>query len=156
MTNRLLFIFLALFFQSSAYAERVELNKILFTAGKTSWSLRDQQIYQSVLNEVFKRKKISQYSQSEFNDFLLSRLAEKEASTFELTYDKVEVSESQKKKIGFSAAEINAEVQLVSKAIALTEIKESYHNDAKRFSSWFDVIKRKYTLKIKTIEPKEL
>lgn len=142
--------------QSSAFAERVELNKILFTAGNTSWSSRDQQIYQSVLAEVFKRKKISQYSQTEFNDFLLSRLAEKEANTFELTYDKVEVSEAQKKKLGFSTAEIKDEVERVSKAITLTEIKESYHNDPKRFASWFDVMKRKYTVKIKTIEPKEM
>lgn len=156
MINQFFFIFISICFQSSAFAERVELNKILFTAGATSWSSRDQQIYQSVLSEVFKRKKISQYSQSEFNDFLLSRLAEKEASTFELSYDKVVATEAQKKKIGFSTAEINAEVQRVSKAITLTEIKESYHNDAKRFASWFDVMKRKYTVKIKTIEPKEM
>lgn len=156
MINRFLFIYISIFIQSSAFAERVELNKILFTTGNTSWSSHDQQIYQSVLSEVFKRKKISQYSQTEFNDFLLSRLAEKEASTFELTYDKVEVSEAQKKKLGFTLAEINAEVERVSKAITLTEIKESYHNDTKRFASWFDVMKRKYTVKIKTIEPKEM
>lgn len=147
---------ISIFIQSSAFAERVELNKILFTAGNTSWSARDQKIYQSVLSEVFKRKKISQYSQTDFNDFLLSRLAEKEANTFDLTYDKVTATEAQKKKIGFSSSEVEAEIQRVAKAITLTEIKESYHNDSKRFASWFDVMKRKYTVKIKTIEPKEL
>lgn len=156
MNNYFLLILTAIFIQSSAFAERVELNKILFTAGNTSWSSRDQQIYQSVLSEVFKRKKISQYSQSEFNDFLLSRLAEKEANTFELKFDKIEATEAQKKKIGFSNSEINAEVQRIAKAITLTEIKESYHNDSKRFASWFDVMKRKYTVKVKTIETKEM
>ena len=156
MINQFVFIFILTFIQSSAFAERVELNKILFTTGNTSWSSRDQQIYQTVLNEVFKRKRISQYSQSEFNDFLLSRLAEKEANTFELKYDKIEATEAQKKKMGFSNSEIVAEVQRISKAITLTEIKESYHNDTKRFASWFDVMKRKYTVKIKAIDAKEM
>ena len=75
-------IFLFLIF--SAFAQS-EFNKILFSIGSNSWTLRDRQVYQAVLGEVFQKKMLSAFSKDPENDFLLSRLSFKEAAVFELT-----------------------------------------------------------------------
>lgn len=132
---------------------RTEFNKILFSISGQSWSLRDQQIYQAVLVEVFKRKSLSPYSTNESDDFVTSRLAEKESNLFDLTTDPVKVTEAQKKRLSnFTSAEIDKEIASISKATAIIEIKESKNQDQARFKTWVELLKRKYQFKIKSGE----
>jgi hypothetical protein len=113
------------------------------------------QVYQAVLSEVFKKKKLTDYSQSDFNDFLISRLSLKEANLFQITYDKKSLAPADRKKIGlFSKEEIDRELELISKAQALIEIKENQHKDASRFNTWFELMKRKYVVRVKSTENK--
>lgn len=132
---------------------KAEFNKILFSIAGQSWSLRDQQIYQAVLGEVFKKKTISPYSSGDSDDFAVSRLTEKESSLFDLTYDAVKVTEAQKKRLSsFTSAEIDKEVASISKAIAIIEIKESKNQDQARFKTWIELLKRKYQFRAKSAD----
>ena len=113
------------------------------------------QVYESVLNEVFKKKNLSEYSKNQFNDFLLSRLSLREANLFQITAEKKPLLEPERKKLAaFTNAEIDRELALISKAQALIEIKESQHKDAARFNSWVELMKRKYVVHIKSSENK--
>lgn len=127
---------------------------MLFRVADQSFTLRDKQIYENVLVEVFKKKQISNYSKTDFNDFLVSRLSLKEAEVFQLNFDKKLFSEADRKKIGFTKEEVEREVLAISKAQALIDIKENQHRDATRFNSWFELMKRKYVVRIKTTEIK--
>ena len=127
---------------------------MLFRVADQSFTLRDKQIYETVLAEVFKKKQITDYSKTDFNDFLVSRLSLKEADLFQISFDKKTVSEDDRKKIGFSKEEIEREVLAISKAQALIDIKETQHRDASRFNSWFELIKRKYVVRVKANEIK--
>jgi hypothetical protein len=142
-------------FTAVSHAERTELNKVLFSAGDQSWTLRDMEIYQSVLGEVFKRKKLSDFSKNEFNDFLLSRISVKEADIFQISFDKKTLTEPERKKLPqFTKAELEKEVTAIAKADALIEIKENQHKDSARFNTWFELMKRKYVVRIKAGENK--
>ncbi len=130
-----------------------EFNKILFSLSGQSWTLRDQQIYQAVLGEIFKKKNLSPYSSGESDDFVLSRLSEKESSLFDLNYEAVKANETQKKHLSnFTSAEVNKEIAAISKASAIIEIKESKKQDQSRFKTWVELLKRKYQFKIKSAE----
>jgi hypothetical protein len=152
---KLFAIFIFSFFSFFARAERTEINKVLFSAGDQSWTSRDMSLYQSVLSDVFKKKKLSEFSKNEFNDFLLSRISLKEADIFQISYDKKSLSESERKKLTqFTKDEIDKEVTSIAKAQALIEIKENQHKDAARFNTWLELMKRKYVVRIKSGENK--
>ncbi len=140
----------------SAYAvERTELNKVLFSVGEQSWTLRDMELYQSVMSDIFKKKTLSAFSKNEFNDFLVSRISLKEADVFQISYDKKAVTEAERKRLtAFTKEEIDREVTAVAKAEALIEIKESQHKDTARFNTWYELMKRKYVVRIKSGENK--
>lgn len=137
-------------------AKDTVVNEILFSIVNEPSTSRDMQIYQSVLNEIFQKNKISQFTKKLSDDFLLSRLSYKEAKVFELTGTKVKVSESSRKKLSeFSPAEIDREIDTISKAMELIEIKESQVKQQARFDAWFELLKRKYQLKLKSSEVKQ-
>ena len=128
-----------------------EFNKILFSVSGQSWTSRDQQAFDIVLNEVFKKKKLTTASETELEDFLLSRLSEKESSLFDLSFAAVKLTEQQRKKMNFlTSAEVNREVEMISKAIAILDLKETQQKDPVRFKAWFELLKRKYQLKMKS------
>ena len=115
--------------------------------------MRDQQVYQAVLSEIFKKKNLSPYSASESDDFVLSRLSEKESSLFDLNYEILKATETQKKHLSnFTSSEVDKEIAAISKATAIIEIKESKKQDQARFKTWVELLKRKYQFKIKSGE----
>ncbi len=123
---------------------------MLFSVAGQAWTSRDRDVYQSVLTEVFQKKLLSQFSKNAENDFLLSRVSSKEAAVFDFTGDKVTVTESDRKKLSaFSKDEIDREVSLIAKTKTFIDIKESQHKDAIRFNTWFDLLKRKYLVRMK-------
>jgi hypothetical protein len=131
------------------------LNEVLFSVAGEASTVRDQQIYQAVLDEVFHKPHLSRFSQKPATDFLLSRLSFREASTFDLTSDKIKISENSKKKLSeFSSAEIEREANIVSRALLLIELKENQLKQQERFDTWFEVLKRKYQVKYKVTEIK--
>ena len=148
MIKIFLLILLSLSFSVQA---QTDFNKILFSIGTSSWSLRDREAYQAVLTEVFQKKALSEYSKNPENDFLLSRLSYKEAGVFELSpSEKIKVSEAARKKLAaFSPEEVLRETDYISKAAILVEIKESQQKDVKRFNTWFELLKRKYQVRLK-------
>jgi len=152
---KLLSLLIFSFFTFFAHAERTELNKVLFSAGDQSWTSRDMDLYQSVLSDIYKKKKLSEFSKNEFNDFIISRVSLKEADVFQISYDKKSLTEAERKKLGtFTKDELDKEVTAIAKAQALIEIKENQHKDAARFNTWYELMKRKYVVRIKAGENK--
>lgn len=138
------------FFSLAVFAEKSDLNRVLFSVGGTAWTSRDRAVYQSVLSEIFQKKSLSQFSKDAENDFLLSRVSSKEAAVFDFAGEPVVVSEASRKKLKeFNSDEVDREVALIRKAAAFIEIKESQHKDAIRFNAWFDLLKRKYVVRLK-------
>ncbi|MCC2679526.1 MAG: hypothetical protein K0R29_2102 [Pseudobdellovibrio sp.] len=135
--------------------ERTELNKVLFSVGDQSWTMRDMDLYRSVMSDVYKKKSLTQYSKDEFNDFLVSRISLKEADVFQISFDKKVPTEPERKKLAaFTRDEIDKEVTAIAKAEALIEIKENQHKDSARFNTWYELMKRKYVVRIKSGENK--
>ncbi len=146
---------LILVITSSALAERADFIKVVANVGGESWTNRDMQVYETVLSEIFKKKKLSEFSKSDYNDFLLSRMSFKEAKNLNLTGDKIVVSEADKKRLAnFKSEEIDREVELIAQAQNIIEIKESQHKEATRFNNWFELMKRKYVVRTKTTDLK--
>ena len=130
-------------------------NEVLFSIGTVSYTGRDMLIYKSVLSELYLKNRISQYTKKPFDDFLLSRLSFSEASAFELKSEKSKISEAARKKLSeFSLEEIVRENENIAVAIALIDIKESQLRSQARFDTWFELLKRKYQLKLKSSEIK--
>jgi hypothetical protein len=140
----------------SAVVQAIEINRILFSLNGSSWTKRDYQVFDFVLNNAYKRKKISKFSSDELNDFLLSRMASREAETFEITFEKQNLTDSLKKKSSFSPDELEREIETVGRALAVVEIKESHHQEPKRFNAWFEVMRRKYQVKIKSVDNSDI
>ena len=130
-------------------------NEVLFSIGSVSYTARDMQIYKSVLSELFQKNRISQYTKKPFDDFLLSRLSYNEANAFEITSEKIKITEATRKKLNdFSVDEIARENKNIAVATALIEIKESQLRSQPRFDTWFELLKRKYQFKLKSSEIK--
>lgn len=131
------------------------MNEVLFSVSGTAATSFDRQTYTGVLNEVFQKKSLSTFSRDPASDFLLSRLADREARIFDLPGEKPKISESARKKLSdLSAEEIDNEAGLIARALALVEIKEAQLKQQERFDTWFELLKRKYQLKIKTTDSK--
>jgi hypothetical protein len=130
------------------------LNQILFSESAQSWSARDFNLFQKVKFEIVAQKKMSQFSENEAEDFLLSRLAAREALLFKVTPIKLKLSEVQKKSLlsEYSVAEIESELTEISLSQALIELKETQLKQKLRFKTWFDLLKRKYQVKIKSAD----
>lgn len=156
MKHIILALFLLLNSYSSAQAQNeAVINEILFSIANESVTSRDRQVYQSVLSEVFQKDRVSQFTKKLSDDFVLSRLSYREAKVFELRSVEVKLNESMKKKLSeFSQREITREVEIIGKAIALIEMKETQLKQKDRFDTWFALLKRKYQLKLKSSDAK--
>lgn len=139
----------------AAPAKDAVVNEVLFSIGTESFTSRDLAIYKAVLHEIFGKTKISQFTKKASDDFLLSRLSYNEAKAFELSSDKSKISEAARRRLNdYSPEEINREYEVISVALALIDIKESQLNSQTRFETWFELLKRKYQLKLKSAEVK--
>ncbi|MBY0555244.1 hypothetical protein K2P97_11990 [bacterium] len=147
--------FLISFVGSLSGAQSTVLNEVLFSVGGVSWTARDRQLYETVIREVYTRDKISKFSLKTKEDFLISRLSAREAEAFDLQPEKNKTADAVKKKFNeFSAAEIESEVNQISKALTIVELKENQLKQQDRFDAWVELLKRKYQVKIKSNELK--
>jgi len=126
-------------------------NEVLFTLSGEARTQRDMELYRDVLAEVFDKKRIGPYTKSLPEDFLLSQLASREASAFDLQAEPPSLSTAQKKKLSaYPPEELERQVRELSRAMALIEIKENQLKQEPRFTSWVDLLKRKYQLRVKS------
>lgn len=146
---------LALFFSLAIAApnEGPVINQVLFYESKQSWTSRDLELFNHIKKEVLKKSRLSQLADTDHEDFLLSRLAAREAILFEVTSVKIRLADTQKQSLqNFSNKEIDEELAQVGRALTLIELKESQLNQKMRFKTWFDLLKRKYQVKIKAAD----
>lgn len=136
----------------------IVMNEVLFSIANESSTSRDRLVYQRVLNEVFKKDTISQFTPKTADDFLLSRLSYKEAKAFDMHGNEMKINENSKKKLisEFTQSEVERELEVISTALALIEIKEAQLKGKERFDTWFELIKHKYQLKIKSSETSDI
>ena len=132
---------------------RVTLNQIIFSESDESWSSRDLHLFEKVMIALNK-KNISSWTQGLNEDFLLSRLSYREATLFEVTPEKIKISEVERKKIsGYTAKEIDDELKLLGAAFVFIDLKENQLKQKDRFEIWLSHLKRKYQVKMKSAEP---
>lgn len=128
-------------------------NQVLFYESKQSWTARDLELFGQIKKEVLKKSRLSQFAETDHEDFLLSRLAAREAVLFEVTSVKLRLTDAQKQVLqNFSNKEIDEELAQVGRALTLIELKESQLNQKMRFKTWLDLLKRKYQVKVKSAD----
>jgi hypothetical protein len=128
-------------------------NQILFYESQQSWTARDRELYEKIKKEVLQKSRISQFAENGDEDFLLSRLAVREAVLFEVTPNKYHVLDLQRAGLSdFSGKEVEEELKQLGLATSLIELKESQLKQKLRFKTWFDLLKRKYQVKIKSTD----
>lgn len=139
---------------SSAAPEASQvINQVLFYESKQSWTERDLELYEKIKKEIVHKDRISQFTENKDEDFLLSRLSAREAMLFEVSALKFKLSEAQRASLaGFSSKEVDSELNQLGLALALVDLKESQLKQKLRFKTWFDLLKRKYQVKIKSVE----
>lgn len=109
-------------------------------------------LYRQTLNTVFGKTRISEFSETDLQDFILSRLADKEAQGFSFKPEKnYTVSEAARKKMSaYNEDSFNAEVEIVARSLQWIELKKNQLEQRERFNVWLDVLKRKYQLRLKS------
>lgn len=134
-----------------ASAGPFDLNEILIAESLESWSKRDFELFKKLKIQVYKKSLLSQFSENEIEDFVLSRLSFHENVLFELSYEPVLLTEVQKKSLSgeYTDEEIQKELNRIGQALVMIELKESQLKQKVRFKTWFDLLKRKYQLKYK-------
>lgn len=106
-----------------------------------------------IKKQALPAERLSQFTENDDEDFLLSRLSAREAILFEVAPTKIKLSEQQRQSLtGFSNQEIEAELKEIALAAGLVELKESQLQQRLRFKTWFDLLKRKYQVKIKSFD----
>ncbi|MBC7464762.1 MAG: hypothetical protein H7256_02115 [Bdellovibrio sp.] len=126
-------------------------NQILFAEGFQSWTKRDLTLYKKVLAAYMKLDKISDFSDSVDEDFLVSRLLKSEALVFDIHPQDQFVFNPSKLPAGeYTKKEIEDELKGLSYAVALLNLREKQMTQKARFKAWIDVLKRKYQVKIKS------
>jgi hypothetical protein len=115
--------------------------------------MRDFQLFEKMKPLVLQKPLLSQFVESANEDFLLSRLSAREAQLFEIAITPLKLSDSQRKSLStFTNSEINQELAQISSATALIDLKEVQLKQKLRFKTWFDLLKRKYQVKVKTAD----
>lgn len=129
----------------------VTLNEVIFSITGESYTSRDQALYRQILSQVFGKTRISEFSETDLQDFVLSRLADKEAQGFNFKAEKnYTLTEAARKKMSaYSEDSINAEVEIVARSLQWIELKKNQLEQRERFNVWLDVLKRKYQLRLK-------
>ena len=129
------------------------LNQVLFYESKQSWTSRDQELFNKLKKEVVQKERLSAFTETSDEDFLLSRLSAREALLFEVTPFKFKITEAERNALaGYSRPEIDEELNHLGLAVALVELKESQLKQKLRFKTWLDLLKRKYQFKIKSAD----
>jgi hypothetical protein len=129
------------------------INQVLFYESAQSWTMRDFQLFEKMKPLVLQKPLLSQFVESANEDFLLSRLSAREAQLFEIAITPLKLSDSQRKSLStFTNSEINQELAQISSATALIDLKEVQLKQKLRFKTWFDLLKRKYQVKVKTAD----
>lgn len=129
------------------------INQVLFFESSQSWTSRDFELFEKVKKEVLQKSRISQFTESENEDFLLSRLSAREALLFEVIPAKFRLSEAQKKSFSdYSTKEIDEELSQLGLATSLIDIKEDQLKQKIRFKTWLDLLKRKYQVRVKSLD----
>ncbi len=130
-------------------------NQILFSEADQSWTLRDFKIYKRLLATLTKKEKIADFSENALDDFVVTRLLKREALLFEIAPQSLVAPLNLKGADGevFSSFEIEQETGMIAEALALLELKQNQMGQRVRFKAWTDVLKRKYSVKMKTSEP---
>lgn len=136
----------------------VVVNQIICSDQSTSWTLRDLELFAKIKNlmssngnGVFKLVNF-ELKNNEFkpvDEFLLIRLAAKEAQLFEITPLKLAAIDTSILLRDFSKEEVQAELSSLSLALAMIRFKELQLKEASRFITWFEILKRKYQVKMK-------
>lgn len=142
---------LVYFMGAFSFAENeTVVNQVIFSDTQQSWTSRDRALFNKVMDTLVQRR-LSQYTENLEEDFLLSRLSYYEAILFEITPTKIKISELAKKKFSeYTHAELQSELEKVESALALIDLKEAQFKQKLRFKTWFDLLKRKYQVKIKS------
>lgn len=147
------FVFFVLSFSWAVQEVAPIVNQVLFYESKQSWTSRDFDLFEKVKKEVLHKDRIGQFVETNAEDFVLSRLGAREAELFEMSPIKLKLSESQRSGfVGYSQKEIDTELSQVGLALSLIELKESQLKQKLRFKTWFDLLKRKYQVKIKSTD----
>lgn len=127
-------------------------NEVVFSITGESYTSHDMALYRQTLNTVFGKTRISEFSETDLQDFILSRLADKEAQGFSFKPEKnYTVSEAARKKMSaYNEDSFNAEVEIVARSLQWIELKKNQLEQRERFNVWLDVLKRKYQLRLKS------
>ena len=130
-------------------------NQILFSEADLSWTLRDFIIYKQLLVTLTKKEKIADFSENALDDFVVSRLLKREALLFEIAPQPLVAPLNLRGTDGevFSKLEIEQETGMIAEALALLQLKQNQMSQRVRFKAWTDVLKRKYSVKMKISEP---
>lgn len=124
-------------------------NRVLFSEGTKSWTLRDLSLYQKLIKAISGKDHLIAYSENSVDDFLLSRILHREALLFEIDPLKTDFSVQRFEFADFSKNEIAAETGMILYALALLEFKKNQVTQKERFVAWMDVLKKKYAVKMK-------
>lgn len=145
-------IFVVLFCLNVKAAESGQiLNQVLFYESSQSWTSRDMELFEKLKKDILQKNKLSQFAENANEDFLLSRLSAREALLFEVAPVQYKISEQQKKSLSeFSSIEVDEEIKKMGLAVTLIDLKEDQLKQKLRFKTWFDLLKRKYQVKIKS------
>ena len=147
------FVFLLLSFSWAVQESAPIVNQVLFYESKQSWTARDLDLFEKIKKEVLHKDRIGQFIENRDEDFILSRLGAREAMLFEVSPQKLKLSDAQRAALnGFSQKEIDNELSQIGLAMSLIELKESQLKQKLRFKTWFDLLKRKYQVKIKSAD----
>jgi len=138
---------------TSAQPKQEILNQILFSETNQSWTSRDMLLYKKVLNAYLKQEKLTEFSDSFTEDFLISRLLKQEALVFEIKPHELVYNPSKLAPGEYSKKEIETELKALEYAVALLRLKQQQLTQKARFKAWIDVLRRKYQVKMKIDEP---
>ncbi len=132
----------------------VTLNSILFSEGNQSWTTRDFNIYKKLVHHLTRQEKLCLQVDSIAYDFMVSRLLKREALLFEIKPKKFEFAVAGHPDLAeYSKSEITDEIETIELVSALLDLKEKQMNQKEaRFKAWVDVLKRKYSVRIKANE----
>ncbi len=129
------------------------LNEVIFSEADQSWTARDLQLYEKLVNQVLRRKTLSPWSENITQDFLLSRLVHREAILFGVSPEKDSLTQLDRKALAaFSKNEIEVELLRINYINMFINLKENQLKQKERFITWFSHLRRKYQARMKVSE----
>lgn len=140
--------------QNSSEPTMVVVNQVLYSSNRQTWTLRDYNLYKAVLKKYFQLDRISDLASDDLEDFLVSRLAYFESQTFGIGDDKTLPAFDGAKKPdgelgGYTNKEVLSEIRIIHEAHEFLVLKKSQITDPQRLQAWFEVLKRKNSIRKK-------